>query len=67
MQKSMVKNSFSSTTDELKYKIIIVGDSSVGKSALFMKFTYGEVDDEVRTKVTMIDFKLKEVFVPEEI
>lgn len=59
MQKSMVKNSFSSTTDELKYKIILVGDSSVGKSALFMKFTFGDTYDSSKSGVTMVDFKLK--------
>jgi GTPase SAR1 family protein len=61
-----MKNSFSTTTDELKFKIIIVGDSSVGKSSIFAKFVQGEHFQQGDTnKVTMVDFKLKEVNIEE--
>ncbi len=67
MQRCRVKESFSSTTDELKYKIILVGDSAVGKSTLFLKFTQEDTYQENKAKVTTIDFKLKEINLPEEV
>lgn len=66
MRTSMIKNSFSSTTDELKFKFILVGDSAVGKSALFLKFLNGDSYNYAKNQVTMIDFGTKDVFVPEE-
>lgn len=66
MRHSQFKHSFSSTTDEIKYKLIMVGDSCVGKSSLFMRFIYGDSADEIPTNVTTIDFNTKDVFLPDE-
>ena len=66
MRPSVVKNSFTSTNDELKYKIILVGDSSVGKSALFIKFIHGDQFSPFQTNITTIDFNTKDVYLPEE-
>jgi Ras-related protein Rab-18 len=63
MKNPATNQSFTSTTDEIRYKIILVGDSSVGKSSLLMKFTTGKVPD--KNTITMIDFKTKEFFLPE--
>jgi GTPase SAR1 family protein len=66
MRPSVVKNSFNSTNDELKYKIILVGDSSVGKSSLFLKFIHGNQFSPFQTNITTIDFNTKDVYLPEE-
>lgn len=44
-----------------RYKIIIVGDSNVGKTALFWRFTEGSFLAEKETQVTTIDFKIKNI------
>ena len=52
--------------DEKKYKIIIIGDSNVGKTALFWRFTEGEFLAEKDTQVTTIDFKMKNITLKEK-
>ena len=50
--------------EERKYKIILVGDSSVGKTAIFSRYINGEFPKEGRTSmITTIDFKMKTVTV----
>ena len=51
----------SNNMDEKRYKIIIVGDSNVGKTALFWRFTEGDFLAEKETQVTTIDFKIKNI------
>jgi Ras-related protein Rab-1A len=51
----------SSNKDEKRYKIIIIGDSNVGKTALFWRFTEGDFLAEKDTQVTTIDFKIKNI------
>ena len=51
----------SNNKDEKRYKIIIVGDSNVGKTALFWRFTEGDFLAEKETQVTTIDFKIKNI------
>jgi small GTP-binding protein len=48
------------------YKIIIVGDSNVGKTALFWRFIEGDFLAEKDTQVTTIDFKIKNVQIGEK-
>lgn len=55
----MDSNYFSSD-NELKYKIIIVGDPYVGKTTLFWRYIEGEFLNE-QTMVTTIDFKIKKI------
>lgn len=45
--------------DDARYKIILVGDVSVGKTALFWRYTEGEFLAHKDTMVTTIDFKMK--------
>lgn len=45
--------------NDTRYKIILVGDVSVGKTALFWRFTEGEFLTQKDTTVTTIDFKMK--------
>lgn len=45
--------------DDQRYKIILVGDVSVGKTALFYRFTEGEFLASKDNMVTTIDFKMK--------
>ena len=44
---------------EKKYKLILVGDSNVGKTALFWRFIEGTFSGEKNTLVTTVDFKMK--------
>lgn len=58
----MIEDRYLSTNkDEKRYKIIIIGDSNVGKTALFWRFTEGEFLAEKDTQVTTIDFKIKNI------
>jgi GTPase SAR1 family protein len=43
----------------LKYKLILVGDPYVGKTALFWRYIEGEYLNEKASTVTTIDFKIK--------
>ena len=47
--------------EEKRLKLIIVGDSCVGKSSLFWKYTDGEFLGFREATVTTIDFKMKNV------
>lgn len=51
----------SNNKDEKRYKVIIIGDSNVGKTALFWRFTEGGFLAEKETQVTTIDFKIKNI------
>ncbi len=58
----MIEDRYLSTNkDEKRYKIIIIGDSNVGKTALFWRFTEGDFLAEKDTQVTTIDFKIKNI------
>ena len=49
--------------NETRYKIILVGDVNVGKTALFWRFTEGEFMSQKETLVTTIDFKMKGIVI----
>lgn len=58
----MIEDRYLSTNkDQKRYKIIIIGDSNVGKTALFWRFTEGDFLAEKDTQVTTIDFKIKNI------
>lgn len=46
--------------EERKLKLIIVGDSSVGKSSLFLKFVEDDFDTGQKSTIA-IDFKMKAI------
>lgn len=48
-------------SEEARYKIILVGDVSVGKTTLFWRYTEGEFLANKGTLVTAIDFKMKQI------
>lgn len=48
---------------EKKYKYILVGDSNVGKTALFWRFVEGNFSEGKNTLVTTVDFKMKNISV----
>lgn len=48
-------------TQEKKYKLILVGDSNVGKTALFCRFIEGTFSNDKNTLVTTVDFKMKNI------
>ena len=54
---------FLSFGEERRYKLILVGDSSVGKTALFWRFIEGEYSQEKTTQVTTVDFRIKNVYI----
>lgn len=45
--------------DDARYKVILVGDVSVGKTAMFWRYTEGDFLIHKDTMVTTIDFKMK--------
>jgi Ras-related protein Rab-8A len=54
------KQTFYSKADEAKFKIILVGDSGVGKTSLFLEFTDEDKNEEKpNTTVTAVDFRLQ--------
>ncbi len=53
------KQTFCGKSDEAKFKIILVGDSGVGKTSLFLAFTDEETQDKTNPSVTAVDFRLK--------
>ena len=57
----MIEERYLSYGDQKKYKFILVGDSNVGKTALFWRFTEGDFLAEKETQVTTIDFKIKNI------
>lgn len=50
-------------SDDARYKVILVGDVSVGKTAMFWRYTEGEFLAHKDTMVTTIDFKMKHITV----
>lgn len=57
----MMEERYLSFGEEKKYKFILVGDSNVGKTALFWRFVEGEFNSEKSTQVTTVDFKIKNI------
>ncbi len=51
---------------EKKFKYILVGDTNVGKTALFWRFTEDNYATWKETEVTTIDFKIKDITIGEE-
>jgi Ras-related protein Rab-18 len=47
--------------EEKRYKFVLVGDSNVGKTALFWRFVEGGFMGRKDTQVTTVDFKMKNV------
>lgn len=54
------------TAEDIRYKIILVGEVSVGKTALFWRYVEGEFLANKSTLVTAIDFKMKPITVQGE-
>lgn len=48
--------------EDLLFKIVVIGDSSVGKSNIVMQFTEGKFSDSYLSTIG-VDFKMKSVFV----
>lgn len=46
-----------------RYKIILVGDVNVGKTALFWRYIEGEFMANKSTLVTTVDFKMKNIVI----
>ena len=59
----MIEEKYLSQAEEPKYKIIIVGDPYVGKTALFWKYIEGDGFKDNTTTITTIDFKIQEVII----
>lgn len=57
----MIEERYFSSGNELRYKIIMVGDPNVGKTTHFWKYIEGEFLSEKSATVTTIDFKIKEI------
>lgn len=49
-----------------RFKIILVGDVSVGKTALFWRYTQGQFLANKDTLVTAVDFKMKNITIKEK-
>lgn len=61
----MIGDQYYSDNNELKYKLILVGDPYVGKTALFWRYIEGDYKEN-GTAVTTIDFKIKETKIQEQ-
>lgn len=59
----MIEERYYAANSEKKFKIILVGDPYVGKTALFWRYTHGEFLVDKPATVTTIDFKIKEVLI----
>jgi small GTP-binding protein len=46
---------------EKKYKFILVGDSAVGKTALFWRYMENEFAASQRTSTMTVDFRIKNI------
>lgn len=53
------KQTFCSKSDETKFKVILVGDSSVGKTSIFLAFTDDFPEEATKSSVTTVDFRLQ--------
>ena len=62
----MIEEQYLAKDKELKYKIIMVGDPCVGKTALFWKYIEGDFLNEKATTVTTIDFKIQDITIDQQ-
>ncbi|KRX03905.1 P-loop containing nucleoside triphosphate hydrolase [Pseudocohnilembus persalinus] len=55
------KRTILATDIELKFKIVLVGDSSVGKTSIFWRYIEDlfDEDEQQESTVTMVDFRIK--------
>jgi GTPase SAR1 family protein len=53
------KQTFCSNSDETKFKVILVGDSSVRKTSLFLDFTDDGPEKTTKSSLTTVDFRLQ--------
>lgn len=51
---------------ERRYKLILVGDSNVGKTCLFARYIEGIFLDAHKQQVTTVDFKMKNITIGNE-
>lgn len=59
----LLENSSCNVEDHL-FKVVVIGDSSVGKSNIVMQFTEGKFSDSYLSTIG-VDFKMKSVYVDE--
>lgn len=57
----LLENSSCNVEDHL-FKVVVIGDSSVGKSNIVMQFTEGKFSDSYLSTIG-VDFKMKSVYV----
>lgn len=58
---TMLEERYFAKGNEPQFKIIMVGESGVGKTTLFWKYLEGEFLQHKPETVTIIDFKIREV------
>lgn len=58
----MLHESGSSNLEDLLLKVVIIGDSSVGKSSIVLQFTEGRFSDSYLATIG-VDFRMKSVLV----
>lgn len=63
----MAEERFLSFGEEKRYKLILVGDSNVGKTALFWRFVENDYSELKTTQVTTVDFRIKDVTLKNQI
>ena len=57
----MLEERYFANGNEPQFKIIMVGESGVGKTTLFWKYLEGQFLQQKNESVTIIDFKIREV------